>query len=422
MELLPFDIIPNEIICQITLILPLKDIINLCRTNKTLYLILYNNDYFWKQKFKLEYSDIKFDYHDWKTLYINFNNVYVSGKKLIDDGKFICGGCSTVYILDNNNNIWTKQMYDNSTNITQYNMRKNNFVKAKKIISGWFTMAVIDMNNNLWICVDETVKQHSIGSIKQICNVNIDGLHMFHLDNIKAKQICLGGDINGFAAIIDDNDNVRILGDISTANERTTYGINITNETKCPILPNIKAQQISCGYTYISIIDKDNNVLSFGDNKYGQLGLGPNLVQNQNFIPIPTIIPNLKAKLLSIGTSHHTMVVDLYNNIWAYGNNTNGQLGLGDTTNRNIPTKVETFYDTSQSIFIHMSYIKPRQIYVSGCYTMILDENYDIWKCGNISRKNVEWSSNIFIKQNGIKAKEIYCNPKIDAFIGHKSV
>ena len=90
-------------------------------------------------------------------------------------------------------------------------------------------------------------------------------------------------------------------------------------------ISGIKAKAVSCGYSHTIIIDLNNNVWAFGQNHRGQLGLGDN--QNRN---IPVQIPDIKAKAVSCG-EHHTMIIDLNNNVWAFGYNHVGQLGLGDT-------------------------------------------------------------------------------------------
>jgi alpha-tubulin suppressor-like RCC1 family protein len=43
------------------------------------------------------------------------------------------------------------------------------------------------------------------------------------------------------------------------------------------------------------------------------------------------------------------MVIDLDNDIWTMGNNDYGQLGLGDTHNRLIPTKIPNIKTLSVS-------------------------------------------------------------------------
>lgn len=44
-------------------------------------------------------------------------------------------------------------------------------------------------------------------------------------------------------------------------------------------------------------------------------------------------IPNFKAQQISTGTEH-TVIRDLENNIWVFGCNDYGQLGLGNTKNK----------------------------------------------------------------------------------------
>ncbi len=76
------------------------------------------------------------------------------------------------------------------------------------------------------------------------------------------------------------------------------------------------------------------NVWVFGSNKYGQLGLGDN--KNRN---VPTQMLNQKAKQVSVG-GESTAIIDLENNVWVFGGNYFGQLGLGDNQDRNIPTQI----------------------------------------------------------------------------------
>jgi alpha-tubulin suppressor-like RCC1 family protein len=62
-----------------------------------------------------------------------------------------------------------------------------------------------------------------------------------------------------------------------------------------------------------------------------QGGLGDNRDRNR-----PIQIINLKSKQAS-GKSNHTIVIDLDDNVWTFGNNHSGQLGLGDEQNINRP-------------------------------------------------------------------------------------
>jgi len=63
---------------------------------------------------------------------------------------------------------------------------------------------------------------------------------------------------------------------------------------------------------------------------------------NNAFDAEPTPMP-IGDGVRMIGVAHgtdHTIALDENGNLWAWGNNARGQLGLGDTTNRHIPTFV----------------------------------------------------------------------------------
>ena len=106
--------------------------------------------------------------------------------------------------------------------------------------------------------------------------------------------------------------------------------------TKINLPDNIKIKFITCSSGSSYIIDINDELWSFGNNKYGGLGLGGILNRNRN---IPTKLINFKVKTVS---SHggHCLFIDMENILWSFGNNNNGQLGLGHFINKNIPTRV----------------------------------------------------------------------------------
>ena len=70
------------------------------------------------------------------------------------------------------------------------------------------------------------------------------------------------------------------------------------------------------------------------------MGLGNNINRN---IPekIPIIDTNIiKVKAISAG-KFHSLIIDENNDVYSFGNNKHGQLGLGDNISRFIPIKIE---------------------------------------------------------------------------------
>jgi len=81
------------------------------------------------------------------------------------------------------------------------------------------------------------------------------------------------------------------------------------------------------------IYNKDNNLFVFGSNFYGQLGLGHN-----NNINIPILLmQDQQIKSISCGYNH-SIIQKTNGELLIFGNNAYGQLGLEHNQNINIPT------------------------------------------------------------------------------------
>ena len=86
----------------------------------------------------------------------------------------------------------------------------------------------------------------------------------------------------------------------------------------------------------------DDRVFSFGNNRNGELGLGNTTNHN-----IPTVITALDGKRIVSAAmgSYHTIFVDSNGGVYCCGHNNHGQLGLGDTTCRSTPTLLANAFD-----------------------------------------------------------------------------
>uniref|UniRef100_A0A8C5U5L2 X-linked retinitis pigmentosa GTPase regulator n=1 Tax=Malurus cyaneus samueli TaxID=2593467 RepID=A0A8C5U5L2_9PASS len=104
---------------------------------------------------------------------------------------------------------------------------------------------------------------------------------------------------------------------------------------------NDKPVLISCGDEHTAIITGKGKLYMFGSNDWGQLGLGSkNTVSKPTCVKDPNIsvmfFP-LKIKLFALVCSFCITCVFLYSergNVYAAGGNSEGQLGLGDTEER----------------------------------------------------------------------------------------
>jgi len=125
----------------------------------------------------------------------------------------------------------------------------------------------------------------------------------------------------------------------------------------------LKAKDISAGCNHTIIISEHHEVYVFGSNWRGQLGLGDTKDRLT-----PTRIPNLKAKAVSAG-DEHTVVIDLEGNVWVFGDNRKGQLGLGEWVTRKNPTRIPD--------------LKAKAVSAGFGHTVIIDLDDNVWVFGD---------------------------------------
>ena len=87
------------------------------------------------------------------------------------------------------------------------------------------------------------------------------------------------------------------------------------------------------------ILFKDGGVAACGRNNFGQLGNGSNEDVLRTLVPIPD---NTPIRSLGVGPSATSaFFVNVAGNVYATGLNDRGQLGTGDTTDRNTLTRID---------------------------------------------------------------------------------
>ena len=71
-----------------------------------------------------------------------------------------------------------------------------------------------------------------------------------------------------------------------------------------------------------------------------------------------------------MGFSEHSLILKNDNTLWGCGYNYYGNLGLGDTINRNVFTQIITNTDNI------------KEIYCGGAHTIVLKNDGTLWGCG----------------------------------------
>ena len=234
---------------------------------------------------------------------------------------------------------------------------------------------------------------------------NEDGqLGLGHCDNIsiptpisnlsKIKNISCG---NQFTVCVDEEGLLWSFGDNSFG--QIGLGENITNSNTPKQIKDIPpATNVSCGSTFTLVITKDENLWSFGRNSFGQLCLG-NI--DEQYVPKQTSF----SKIVNISTGYgHSFFQNSNGEIFGCGANDSGQLGLGSFNRAEI--QVQLIPNLSTNII---------QFSCGEGHSLFLDKEGNVFSVGNNSHGNLGLGHNTNLNSieqiNDIpKIKSISCS------------
>ena len=115
---------------------------------------------------------------------------------------------------------------------------------------------------------------------------------------------------------------------------------------------------MSAGYLHACAINVNNELYCWGDNTYGSLGLG-DATQRTSATKVNS---DTNWATVSCGT-YSTLATKTTGTLWACGLNNNGQLGTGDAVNRSTPTQIGSSTDWAK---VFAGYLASHAIKTTG--------------------------------------------------------
>ncbi len=202
-------------------------------------------------------------------------------------------------------------------------------------------------------------------------DVTITGTNFLYEHGIQIAQVAAGN--NSFSLVLDTNGDVWSWGNnrYGQLGNATNSGSNYANPTPTKVVSSVKFSQIAAGYNHSLAIDTNGDIWAWGHNLYGQLGVATNSGTNA-----PVTAPNKvtsDVKFAQIVAGHyHSMAIDTNGDTWAWGSNQYGQLGNASSANdpHPVPDRVDSAVQFSQ-------------ISAGWVHSVALDDNGDVWTWGS---------------------------------------
>jgi mitogen-activated protein kinase kinase kinase 9 len=157
-------------------------------------------------------------------------------------------------------------------------------------------------------------------------------------------------------------------------------------------IENSEIEQISSGEFHTAILTKDNRIYTWGKNSFGQLGN-----ESNEITCFPRLVDFFFKKQSIIITKialggEHSLALSNNNELFSWGLNIFGQLGLNNTANLGVPKRVEkirNFVRNEETKVVEKEVIKRMsenekilEIAAGAQHSLILTSNNHLYSCG----------------------------------------
>jgi len=134
-----------------------------------------------------------------------------------------------------------------------------------------------------------------------------------------------------------------------------------------PNLTNVTA--VSAGGYHSLALDSSGQVWAWGYNSFGQVGNG---TTTHSFAPVRVNDPNITKMVAIAAGEGFSLALDSNGKVWAWGQNTGGELGNGTITDSSVPVRVN---DTNLANVVAIA--------AGGGHSLAIDSSGNAWSWGS---------------------------------------
>ena len=265
----------------------------------------------------------------------NTNNNYSSPKQVgsLTDWKKVYSSTldKTTVALKNDNTLWVWGYNNNGQlgrgNLTYYSspVQLGSLTNWLNVASGGYFMGAVKTDGTLWtwgynglggLGLGDTTNRSSPVQVGALTNWKNISAGQYHMAAVKTDGTLWAWGYNALAEL--GTGNLTNYSSPKQIGALTNWSITVS------------------GAFHVIALKTDGTLWSWGRNAAGEPGLG-----NATTYSSPKQIGSLTSWTSNIAVGRqHNLAVDANGKLWAWGLNSHGELGLGDTTNRSSPVQV----------------------------------------------------------------------------------